>query len=178
MNEFVIPVGLNLIDEAMDSVNIAEPGDQLSQTALQKLGSGRVVAAVSEAWEKVREVLDEAARRGWEAVQSQTEGFSKYIESIVQELEDEADAFREMLASKLHKLMQVIMDKALRSVRSRLLVGGDVYLLNSVTVQNKLVFTGSIEVSLAALCRFIASGEMVVTGTYGLAPPAITTPRG
>lgn len=173
MTALVIAVSLNLIDEAMDSVNISEPGGQLSQTSLQKLGSGRVAAAVSETWEKLRELLHDATRRGWEAVQSEAENFSAYIKDLAEELEDEAEAFREMLASKLHTLMQEMTDKLLRSVRNRLLVGGDVYLLNAVTVQSKLVYSGSIDISLTALCKFVATGEMVVTGTYGLAPPTI-----
>jgi hypothetical protein len=174
MIALVIAVSLNLIDEAMDSVDITEPAGQLSQTALQQLGSGRVAAAVSEAWEKIRVLLHDVARRGWEAAQSEAELIGNYIGSVVEELEEEAEAFREMLASKLHTLMQEMTDKLLRSVRNRLLVGGDVYLLNAVTVQSKLVYSGSIDISLTALCKFVGTGEMVVTGTYGLAPPAIT----
>jgi len=64
------------------------------------------------------------------------------------------------------------MDTALKSIRSRVVVGGSVYTLTSFTLQTKVAYTASLEVSLTALCRFIAAGEIVATGTYNLGDTA------
>lgn len=178
MSEFVILLGRDLIDDTMEGVVIAAPSTQLSPNALQKLNSGRVVAAVGEAWEKLRILLNDIAGRGWESAQSSISGFREFVEKTAAELEEEAESFRELLNAKMREAMDGLMDKALRTVRSRILVGSDVFVLTTFTVQNKLTYTTSAEVSLTALCRFIAAGEIAVTGTYGLNVPATIVPGG
>jgi hypothetical protein len=178
VSEFVILLGRDLIDETMESVAITTSSAQLSPNALQKLNSGRVAAATGEAWEKLRVLLNDIAGRGWEVAQSSVSGFKEYLEKTAGELEEEAQSFRDLLDEKMREAMDSLMDKALRTMRNRTIVGGDVYALTSFTVQNKLSYTASAEVSLTALCRFIAAGEIAVTGTYGLNIPTAIMPGG
>jgi hypothetical protein len=168
MSAIIISLGPNFVDEVMGSVQIAEQSAQLSQTALRSLKSGRVVTAADEAWGKLKRLLNDIAGRGLDYIQSPLAAFEDYLGRLMAELEEDADALRQLLRDKIREATDKAMDSALKHIRSRVTIGGDVFMLTSITLQIKVAYTASMEVSLTALCRFIAAGEVVATGTYSL----------
>jgi hypothetical protein len=164
---------LTAVDEALLDAVFAKVG-VLTSTAKPKTGSLKklipplVETAVSEAWEKIRALVKEVSRKGWEKTTSLLDEVIAFIDVSAAELENLADEFRKLLVQKIHELMQETSDLILNSIRTKVQVGDQHYVLNSVQLQTKLVFSASIEGSLTTLCKFIGSGETVVTGTYTL----------
>ena len=116
------------------------------------------------------------AGRGIDYVQAPLVTFQQYLDRVMDELGEEAEGFRQLMRDKVREAVDKAMDAALQSVRNRLLVGGNLYTLTSFTLQTKVACTASLEVSLTALCRFIAAGEVVATGTYNLAIANVALP--
>ena len=77
------------------------------------------------------------------------------------------------LLKQLRLVISETFDLILSSMRSEVKIRDLTYRLTSVELQQKLVFSGSIEASLTALCKFVGSGEFVVTGSYAVPPTSI-----
>ena len=103
MSELTILLGRDFLDDVMSQVVVTTPSAQLSPTALQSLKSGRVVAAAGEAWSKLRTLLNDIAGQGWEKVQASLNVFEDYLGRVAQELEEDAQLFRELLRDKIRE---------------------------------------------------------------------------
>jgi len=57
-------------------------------------------------------------------------------------------------------------DQILSSLRIEIKIGEVPYRLKTLELQQKLVFSGSIEASVTTLCKFVSSGELSVQGSY------------
>lgn len=169
MTELIVSTCGNVVDTAFARVTLITTGPEGIGDALHKLSAGAVAAAAGEVWERVRVVLNQAARDGWTGVQVAVDDMNRFIEERAAELYDDAVAFRRLLHDKLQELMRETVDIVLRSVRSRITVGEGVFVLKSIELETKVVYSASLEASITALCKFLGSGETVVTGTYALA---------
>jgi hypothetical protein len=169
MTDLVTNVQLDVVEAAFAAVKIVGRADARSDSKLYKDTSSPVVTAASEAWERIRDLLNQAARKGWDAVQSMVDDVNAHINELALELKGEAEEFKKYLLEKLQELMRETFDFVLRSIRSRIQVGEASYVLNSVDLESKLVYSSSIEGSVTALCKFVGKGETVVKGTYVLA---------
>lgn len=168
MSELVIPAGSNIVDAAFAKVTLTSETAGAIGGNLQKLSTKDFVAAASEVWERVRTVLNQAARDGWVSVQKAVVDLGQFVEERAAELYDDAAQFRQLLLDKLHELMRETVDIVLRSVRSRITVGEDIFVLRSIDLETKIVYSGSIEASITAICKFLGSGETVVKGKYSI----------
>jgi vacuolar-type H+-ATPase subunit D/Vma8 len=169
MTRLVTSVHTDIVDSLFRKVVLATSDGSQSGAALYKDTSSPVIAAAREAWEKIQSLLKHAARKGWQASQQMLDEFSAYVEDVSAELAEQADQFRAFLLEKLHELIRETFDFVLRSIRSRLVIGGSTYVLKSVELETKLVYSSSIEASVTTLCKFVGEGEAVVTGSYSLA---------
>lgn len=169
MTQLVTSVHTDIVESAFATVKLVGKANAHTGGKLYKDTSNPVVAAASEAWERIRELLNQAARKGWDAVQTMVDDVNNHIEELAKDLKEQADEFKRFLLEKLQELMRETFDFVLRSVRSQIQIGDAKYVLNSVQLESKLVYSSSIEASITALCKFVGKGEIAVTGTYTLA---------
>lgn len=168
MTQLVSAVHIDIVDAAFAKVVLAAPVAVRRDGKLYKDLSGPVVAAATEIWERIRELLNHAARKGWDVAQQMLDDVNIHITALAEELKEHAHEFRALLLERLQDLMRETFDLVLRSVRSRIQIGEATYILGSVQLESKLVYTSSIEASVTALCKFVGQGETVVKGTYTL----------
>ena len=97
----------------------------LASTAKSKTGTLKksipphIESAVSEAWEKIRALVKEVSRKGWEKTTSLLDEVIAFIDVSAAQLENLANEFRKLLVQKIHELMQETSDLILNSIRTR-----------------------------------------------------------
>jgi hypothetical protein len=168
MMQLVSSVQSDIIDSVFDKVHLITTDAAAPGIALYKDTPSIVTVAATETWEKIRNLVSFAARKGWEAAHEMLDVLSLHIEQVSAELVELADTFRAFILKKLHELIRETFDFVLRSIRSKLEIGESTYVLNTIELETKLVYSNSIEASLTTLCKFIGQGEAVVTGRYTL----------
>lgn len=172
MTALLVPVTGNVLDVVLRNITfeVAVAGSVSSN--YQRLSTPAAIAAAKEVWTRIERVLKQAARDGWDAVREEVKAVGEFLDARAAELLNEAAELRDALIDKLREAMQGIHDFVLGSIRTRVKIGEDTYVLGSIDLESKLVYSGSIEASITALCKFVASGESVVTGKYTLLTPA------
>jgi hypothetical protein len=172
--QIVIAIGPYIVDELFDKVDITHlippsdttltAGSRLYKIQLQPI----VVAAAGETWEKVRDLLKTIARDGWEATKVKFDSLMKFISDRTRELGSLAEEYEQLLLEKLHELMRNTSELLLKSINQQIQIGRQIYTLNSVNLETKLLFTGSIEASVATIGKLLGTGEVSVTGIYSI----------
>ncbi|MBR0917061.1 hypothetical protein JQ614_02495 [Bradyrhizobium diazoefficiens] len=176
MTELVTSVQTDIIESAFAAVNIRDTVAPHKGGKLYKDVSSSVVVAATEAWQRIRELLEQASRKGWDTVQTMVDDVNNHIDALAKELREEAEDFKKFLLEKLQELMRETFDVVLRSIRSQVQIGDATYVLTSIQLESKLVYSSSIEASVTALCKFVGKGEAVVTGTYMQPTSGASTP--
>ena len=170
MNELILALDEDLVQAAFKRVESTWAVSKLGDSALYAASSA-VDAAVTEAWQKVEDVVGECLRAGWETVEGHVSEVVAYVKDAASKLGNKANQFREILLSKLRAVISATFDLVLSTMRIEVKIGDSTYCLKSVNLQQKLVFSGSLEGSLTALCKFVSSGELVVQGAYEAPTP-------
>lgn len=132
-------------------------------------------AAVAEKVQELKELAARSVREGWEAVQGAVRSFTGGVEEAATQLGKRAQEFRDRLMDVIRSVIAETFDFMLSAMRAELKVGGQTYRMASIDMEQKLVFTGSIDISVTSLCKLLGSGELVVKGKYtinGAAPVA------
>lgn len=172
MSIMTVAVTYDLIQQAFDNVDAAHvrtPGDATAGAAKAYSFAPEVKAAVAEAWLKVQALVDRCANRGREIIQSEVAAFMEYVDSTSVELETSAREFREGLLAKIREMISETFDLMLKALRSDLVVGGRRMTLKTINLEQKLLFSASLQISLTSLCELAGSGELTVTGSYEVA---------
>lgn len=175
MTELLVPVTDNALEAVLARITFDVPPSGRVTGHYQKLTAPAAIAAAKEVWVEIEKVLRKAAIDGWDAVREEVRLVGDFFDARAAELLNEAGQLRDALIQKLREAMQGIHDFVLGSIRTRIKIGEDEYVLGSIDLESKLVYSGSIEASITALCKFVASGETVVTGKYTLRDPAART---
>jgi hypothetical protein len=128
-------------------------------------------AALVDTWQRLRTLVLRAAREGWQTVRAEVDGLVAYVEETAASLGKRATAFRNEILAKVHELIRETVDTVLRAMRSELTVGQHRFRLSSLELEQKLVFSASLEASIEAACQLLGSGELVVKGAYTFVEP-------
>lgn len=166
MNALTYAAPTDVIQEVLQAV---APGAALGEVATDALGGavgGGLDSAVREAWVRFRSIVERCARDGYEAVRAEITSFTDHVEMVAAELGARADVFREQIREKIRETIVATFDALLGCMRSTVLLGGRTYMLDSIDLEHKLVYSGSLEMSLTSLCKFVGGGELVVKGSY------------
>lgn len=137
-------------------------------SALQAGALDAFEAALAEKMQELREISNSAVRSGWDAVQVAVQSFSASVESTAANFGKRAQEFRRRVMDIIRDIIGETFDFMLSAMRSELVVGGRTYTMASLDFEQKLVFTGSIDISLTSLFKLLGSGELVVKGKYAL----------
>lgn len=174
--QIVSAVGPSFVDDLFDSVEISTPtppevGSAHISTRLYKIElPPAVVVAATETWDKIRDLFTQVARDGWEALKVQFDEVMSFIGEQSRVLGDLAEDYEQILLEKLHEMVRKTSDFLLKSVSSQVQVGQQTFILTAINVEMKLLFSASIEASVATLGKFLGSGEATVKTTYAPAP--------
>ena len=107
-------------------------------------------------WDTTEAALLRARRQGKEAA----EGFVTKVETLLEEasaaLKDRFQLLRDRLLERLSEYMTALIDAALKLVRPTLSVGGLMLPVRSVTVEQRLMLSGSVKASLQEIIESIA----------------------
>jgi hypothetical protein len=173
--EIIVAVNEDVVREAFKRAETVEIAQDRPDAKLYSMSSA-VKAAVGDTWLKIKRVVEECLRTRWELVQASVQEVLDYITATANGLGNDAIFYREILIVKMREIISSTFDLILSSLRTEIKVGEHSYRLKTVELQQKLVFTGSIELSLTTLCKFVSSGELSVQGSYE-APAASETGR-
>ena len=178
--QIVSAIGPSFIDDLFDSVEISKPippeinGARISGRLYKLALADTVVVAATETWDRIREFLKQVTRDGWETAKVQ---FRELMDSIREQsriLGKLAEEYEQLLLEKVHEMVRKTSEFLLKSVSSQVQVGQLVFTLSAINVETKLLFSASIEASVATLGKFLGSGEATVKATYSIATPQVT----
>lgn len=127
-----------------------------------------LAAADEDAWHRLTDLFQKCAHKGKAIIQAEVSSFLEYVEERSIRLGKDAKAFRERLLKKIREMIATTFDVMLAAMRSEIIVGESKLMLKTLNLEQKLVFSSSLQVSLTSLCEFAGGGELTVTGTYSL----------
>jgi hypothetical protein len=130
---------------------------------------GALMGRLSEAWEAVRDAIQESFRRGADAARSLVDSAAEKAERIIDEAGARAADLREALTARLQQYLTALIDRALAKVRGTVAVGGTTLNLSGVEIGQTIKLTGSLKVSIHEICSVTSEGELSVTARYGVA---------
>lgn len=133
-------------------------------------GGGALDAACREAWTRLSALVERSVRAGWEAVREEVRLFAASVEQAAAELGRQAQALRDFVLAKVRAAIDECVDALLGLLRAELTIGGRRYILHEVQVQSRLSLSGSVEASVATLCKLAGQGEITVGGQYQMEP--------
>jgi hypothetical protein len=169
MSELVVTFTGDIVKIAFSRAEHLQQTTELTDSALYAV-SDVVNAAFTEAWLKIEELVGDSVKLGWENTKERVSSVAGYVTDASVKLGNKAAEFEERLLKQLRFVISETFDLILSSMRNEVKIGDLSYRLASVELQQKLVFSGSIEASLTALCKFAGSGEFIVSGTYAIPP--------
>lgn len=181
MTAFIIPATRDVVFEALNLVEFTPEANATAGGILLYAPSGSPLqAALSEAWSKIRTIVETSAKRGWTVVEEEVRQFGAYVQQTVAELGGQAKEFVDFVLEKIRETVAKIFDTLLCFLRTDFLVGGIVYKLESVELEHKILFSVEVETNLLALCKLAGEGELTVKGAYHLAaaPVLAEAPHG
>ncbi len=168
----------------MNQVLLATTGDlvetvfarfEAQKSPAENIGSGlksgaldAFEAAISEKVQELKDLAAQAVRDGWDAIQGAARDFSARVDEVAKAFGKRAQEFRDRLMNLIRQIISDTFDFMLSAMRSELKIGSHTYTMASVDIEQKLVFTGSIDISVTSLCKLLGTGELVVKGRYAL----------
>ena len=73
----------------------------------------------------------------------------------------------------VRRMIGETFDVMLGALRPALAIGGVTYRMASINMEQKLIFSGSLDISVTSLCKLLGSGELVLKGTYTIDGAAV-----
>ena len=168
MNQVLLTTQVDLVSAVFARVEQRRAVGAHSGSALQAGALDAFEAAVAEKAQELKEIAEDAVRSGWEAVQGAVQSFSAGVERAATNFGKRAKEFRDRVMDVIRNIIAETFDFMLSAMRSELVVGGRTYTMASLDFEQKLVFTGSIDISVTSLFKLLGSGELVVKGKYSL----------
>lgn len=170
MSTMTVAVTYDLIAEAFALVNSADQAAPDAHSGASKLDSNadELAAAIEVAWIKITTLVEKCTSKGKTIIQDEVALLMQHVEETGERLRQHGKEFRQRLLEKVREMIGRTFDVMLKAMRSDIVVGNRKLVLKTLNLEQKLVFSGSLQVSLTSLCEFAGSGELTVTGTYEL----------
>jgi hypothetical protein len=172
MNQILLATDIDLVTVVFRRLEQHQPAAS-GAGALRSGALDAFEAAVSEKAQELRELAAQSVREGYEAVQGAVRSFTAGVEEAATRLGKRAQEFRDRLMDFVRNMIRETFDVMLGSLRPTLAIGGVTYRMESINMEQKLVFSGSLDISVTSLVKLLGSGELVLKGTYTAqsAPP-------
>jgi hypothetical protein len=168
MSTMTVAVTFDLLSEAFDKVDVTKRAAPAAPGGAAKAYSRapEVEAAVNDAWIRIKSMVERCVNQGKAIIQSEVSAFMQYVDSTSKELGARAKEFRDRLLDGIREMITKTFDLMLKALRSDIVVGQRTFALKTLDLEQKLLFSGSLQISLTSLCELAGSGELTVTGSY------------
>lgn len=168
MSTVIVAAAADVIAQAFEQVNVlqAPQAGFAGGTPRAYSLANEVEGALGDAWVKIRALVEKCSQKGRAIVRSEVETFMQYMETTCRELGAHAREFRERLLGKIREMISSTFAVMLRAMHSELTVGDRKLALKSINLEQKLIFSGSLQISLTSLCEFAGGGELTIVGSY------------
>ena len=165
MARLTIAISEDVISRALDR---AEPVFRQAATegSLHAAPLDLFEAAAADAWNRLRTLVEDSVRVGAVAVQAEVERFVAFVAETAATLGKRGEEFRRWILAKVRELIAGTFDGLLALLRTDIIVGTRSYVLETVSMEHKVVYSGSLKASLTELVQFSGGGEFVLTGSY------------
>ena len=136
--------------------------------ALNAAGGDILDVSVKDVYLRLTDLVTRCARDGFDLAKEEVGAFLDFVTERSAELGARAERFRELIQEKVRQLIASMFDLVLQAFRAEVSIGGRAFVLDTVQLEQKLIYSGSLKASLNELCSFVGGGEVVVTGSYKL----------
>lgn len=121
-------------------------------------------------WDATEGALLRARRQGKEAATVLVQKVETLLHEAGTALAERFQVLSDALAARLNVYLAAVIDAAVSLVRPTLSIGGQMLRVTTVTVQQRLLLSGSIKASLQEIVELVAEGELTLSAQYGSAP--------
>lgn len=118
-------------------------------------------------WDATEAALLGARNKGKAAAAELIKRATDLATEAAKALKQRYDAVKARIAQKLNDYVQAVIDGALARIRPTLSVGGRDLPVVKVTMEQRLMISGSVKASLEEVCEFVAEGELTLSAEYG-----------
>jgi hypothetical protein len=167
--EILTLVGDDIHEAALARAVAIDSAVPASGGALQAPLSDDVRQWLDRIWDATEGALLRARRQGKEAAAVLVQKVETLLQEAGAALADRWQALRDALAARLNAYLAAVVDAAVALVRPTLAIGSQVLRVTTVTVQQRLLLSGSIKASLEEIVELVAEGELTLSAQYGSA---------
>ncbi|QJW37139.1 hypothetical protein [Cellulosimicrobium protaetiae] len=139
-------------------------GDDLA--GLSAPADGGFLGKLSEVWESIERALREAFVHGAERATAARDAAVALAERCMEEAGRRARDVHQALLSRLQDYVGTLVDTMLARLRPAFAVGGSDLTLDSVDVNQRISFTGSLKAAITEVVALTSSGELTVSAGY------------
>ena len=168
MTQVLLSTSGDLVETVFATVMARDSAGEDTGSGLKSGALDAFESAIAEKLQDLKEMAAQAAREGWDAVKEKVKSYAEGVADAAKNFGKRAQEFRDKLMEKIREIISETFDFMLGAMRSELKIGRQTYTMVSVDIEQKLVFTGSIDISVTSLCKLLGSGELVVKGKYAI----------
>jgi hypothetical protein len=128
-----------------------------------------VAGRVSEVWNAMTTALRKGFELGEERARQYLDAAIDRCREVLAEAGDTAAEVARELRDRLRELIRSYIEEALGVMESSVRIGGRELVVSSIAVEQKVILTGDLTLSMAAAFKLASSGEIKVAASYTLA---------
>lgn len=134
-------------------------------------GSEDTDAAIELTLIRIRDLMKDAAHRGWEYVREKFDMVIQFIKDKSNDLGEKAKEYKDRLMERIKTVFVEMYNLLLSTLKNKIKIGELYYQMETVEIEHVLKLTGELEVSIEMLCKFATEGEISIKGSYVLLKP-------
>lgn len=129
---------------------------------------GALVGWVEEAWDAIATALQQAFEFGAERARPLLDQAQQTMEDVLNKAGPQAQEVKTLLLARLREYLHTFIDGMLQHVRAEIQIGNMTLRLHQVQLSQKLIFGGSLKLSLTEAFGLTSEGELQIDASYAL----------
>lgn len=117
-------------------------------------------------WDASEAALLRARRQGKAAAKELVEKVDALLKEASAALADRFQALRQALTMRLNEYITDVIDAAIKLVRPSVTIGDRLLHIASVSVEQRIMLSGSVKASLQEIVELVAEGELTLSAEY------------
>ena len=166
--KMLVVLGEDIFESALEAAHASSTMVGAGATGLGAPLTDDVRRRIDDVWDATEAALLKARREGRQAAAELVQKVDALLKQAAVELVDRYRVVKDAIAARLSAYITSVIDGALLRVRPALSIGGREMLVSSVTIEQRLMLSGSVKASLEEIVEFIAEGELTLSAEYGL----------
>lgn len=162
---------VTIISSAIHEEALREAGRQDQQIAVKWMDlntplSDDVLSWANRIWDQVDSAIRKAWSLGYEASHDFIAAACKLYDEAAADLKDLIEQVSAFIVERLDDYVRRVVNGAVRRFQSEIVIGERKLRIATITVEQKLKMSSSLEFSLHQICKFAADGELTVGARY------------